>query len=73
MINKDWGVGVRVIDQTPLTSVAPTTAPDPKAGQLRYTMRTLSSGGPLPSKTYQKTAFEDDVWRLQFGVRYTFN
>lgn len=73
MINSDWGVGVRVIDQNPLTSVAPTTGLDPKAGQLRYTMRTVSTGGALVSQTYQKTAFQDDVWRMQFGFRYTFN
>ncbi|MEX2181260.1 MAG: carboxypeptidase-like regulatory domain-containing protein [Gemmatimonadaceae bacterium] len=73
MINSDWGGGVRVIDVSPLTSVAPTTGVDPKAGHLRYTMRTISSGGPLVSQTYQKTAFEGDVWRMQFGFRYTFN
>ncbi len=73
MINSDWGVGVRVIDQTPLTSVTPTTGLDPKAGHLRYTMRTVSNGGDLVSRTFQKTAFQDDVWRMQFGFRYNFN
>jgi hypothetical protein len=73
MINSDWGVGHRIIDTSPLTSTGPSVAPDPKAGWLRYTMRTVSNGGPLVSQTFQKTAFEADVWRMQFGFRYIFN
>jgi hypothetical protein len=73
MINSDWGVGHRVVDASPLASVTPTGGADPKAGWLRYTMRTVSQGGDLVSQTFRKTAFEADVWRMQFGFRYIFN
>jgi hypothetical protein len=74
MINSDWGVGVRVIDQTPLTSVAQATCDTgANPGWMCYTMRATSTNGPLVSRTFQKTAFEGDVWRMQFSFRYTFN
>jgi hypothetical protein len=74
MINTDWGVGVRVIDVSPLTSVAQATCDTGvNPGWMCYTMRPASTNGNLVSKTFQKTAFEGDVWRMQMGFRYTFN
>ena len=71
MFNSDWGVSQRVINNQPLIPVTPTTGADPKAGQARYTMRVVN--GRLLDRTFQKNASINDVWRLQLGLRYTFN
>jgi hypothetical protein len=70
MFNSDWGVSQRVINNQPLIPVAPLTT-GPTAGQARYTMRVQS--GRLLNSTFQKNAGINDVWRLQLGLRYSFN
>lgn len=70
MINSDWGLSQSVINNTPLVPVAPLTT-GPTAGQARYTMRVVN--GQLLNRTFQKNAGVGDVWRMQLGLRYTFN
>jgi len=70
MFNSDWGVSQRVIDNRPLIPVAPLTT-GPTAGHARYTMRVIN--GQLLSRTFQKNAGINDVWRMQLGLRYSFN
>ena len=70
MFNSDWGVSQRVVDNRPLIPATPLTT-GPTAGQARYTMRVVN--GQLLSRTFQKNAGINDVWRLQLGLRYTFN
>lgn len=70
MFNSDWGVSQRVINNQPLIPTAPLTT-GPTAGQARYTMRVVN--GQLLSRTFQKNASINDVWRLQLGLRYSFN
>jgi len=70
MFNSDWGVSQRVINNQPLVPTAPLTT-GPTAGQARYTMRVVN--GRLLTRTFQKNAGINDVWRMQLGVRYTFN
>lgn len=70
MINSDWGLSQSVINNTPLVPVAPLTT-GPTAGQARYTMRVVN--GQLLNRTFQKNANLGDVWRMQLGLRYTFN
>jgi hypothetical protein len=70
MINSDWGLAQVAVSNSPLIPVAPlTTGPD--AFEPRYTMRVIN--GQLMSRTFQKTAGQNDVWRMQLGLRYTFN
>ncbi|NJK42795.1 MAG: hypothetical protein HC937_03930 [Aquincola sp.] len=54
----------------PLIPQAPATT-GPLAGVPLFRLRNI--GNNLLSKTFERTAFTDDVWRLQLGVRYTFN
>jgi hypothetical protein len=66
LINKKWGSGQRIVSTTPL--LPQTTAAD---GLLLYRLRNI--GTDLLNTTYQHTAALSDVWRIQLGVRYTFN
>lgn len=70
MINSDWGLSQSVINNTPLIPTAPLTT-GPTAGHARYTMRVVN--GQLLNQTFQKNAGTGDVWRMQLGLRYTFN
>jgi hypothetical protein len=70
MINSDWGLAQVPVSTTPLASATPLTT-GPTANFARHTMRVVN--GELINRTFQKTAFESDVWRLQLGLRYTFN
>lgn len=70
MLNSDWGLSQSVINNQPLIPVAPETT-GPKAGHARYTMRVIN--GQLMNTTFQKNAGTNDVWRMQLGLRYTFN
>ncbi len=72
LINKDWGIAQRVINDRPLIRVAPiTTVGDPLNGVARYNLAHIN--GQLVNTTFQKTATVNDVYRIQFGVRYIFN
>ncbi len=77
LLNKNWGVGNSFTSTSPLVTTstsststcrvpvgAPTTA-------TSYCMRSFSSG--LISNSFTPTAGINDVWRIQFGVRYFFN
>lgn len=66
LLNPDWGVG-----QT-FTAIQPLTNPSVDAnGVSRYRLANL--GGNLISESYRPTANVNDVWRMQFGLRYIFN
>jgi hypothetical protein len=66
LLNSDWGVGHRFVTTQPLTN------PSADAnGALQYRLR--SAGGQLIDKTFDRTAGPADVYRIQLGLRYTFN
>ncbi len=72
LLNKDWGIGKTFNSTQPL--VVPTTAqggPADANGVPHYRFRNL--GAELISETYRPTATVNDVWRMQFGLRYIFN
>lgn len=80
LINKDWGVGQRLVGMnstapfftSPL--IVPTSAqggPVDAQGRAQYRLRVVS--GKLLSKSYEDTSFLSDVFRIQFGFRYNFN
>ncbi|MCC7052236.1 MAG: TonB-dependent receptor [Gemmatimonadaceae bacterium] len=66
LINKNWGGAQRLVSNTPLVS-----RPTPTSGVPLYRLRNI--GSSLMSQTYQRTSDLSDVWRLQLGLRYTFN
>jgi len=71
LINKDWGVANQIINARPLTI----SAVDAN-GVPSFKMQTTGSGTStkLLSSTYQKSAnIASDVYRIQLGIRYTFN
>jgi len=70
MINSDWGLSQETVNAQPLIPVTPVTT-GPFANQPRYTMRVVN--GQLMNTTWQKNAGTNDVWRMQLGLRYTFN
>src|SRR5690606_21401797 len=66
LLNKNWGVGQRLVSNSPLTN--PSVNGD---GELQYRLRAIN--GELMNKTFEKTAGTFDVFRLQIGLRYMFN
>ena len=66
LINKKWGAGDRLVSTTPLLPQGADAN-----GALLYRLRNI--GTNLLSTSYQHTAGLADVWRMQLGVRYTFN
>jgi hypothetical protein len=66
LINKKWGAGDRLVSNTPLIPQGADAS-----GALQYRLRNF--GTNLLNTTYQHTAGVSDVWRMQLGVRYTFN
>lgn len=66
LIDPDWGVGERLVTNQPLIARGADAS-----GAARYRLRNL--GTNLLSQTYERTAGIDDVFRMQLGLRYTFN
>jgi hypothetical protein len=71
LINKGWGVGQRLVNAQPL--IVPTAAqggPADGLGRPQYRLRVVN--GQLMNRTFEPTAGVGDVFRVQLGVRYTF-
>lgn len=87
MLNSDWGLSQFIVNNQPLiprafvtsgtvggvpcSTAAPCNGPADGTGRPIYTMRVIS--GQLQNRTFQKSANTADVWRMQLGLRYTFN
>ena len=67
LLNKNWGGAQRLVSNTPLV-VRPTPA---ATGIPLYRLRNI--GTELMKQSYQRTSDLADVWRLQLGLRYSFN
>jgi len=65
LLNSDWGVSQRLISNSPLIN----TGADAN-GALRYSMRVIN--GALMTKSYERTSFLTDVYRMMFSIRYQF-
>jgi Carboxypeptidase regulatory-like domain len=82
-INKNWGVGQRIVGNTPITFAGLDNTSSATANNVLPTYRlnsqTISNpGGATQSTfllrdTYINNAGLGDVWSMQVGVRYTFN
>lgn len=66
LLNSDWGVGDVVTTTTPLISKGADSS-----GKVLYRLRNI--GDKLLSETYSPSAGLSDVYRLQLGLRYSFN
>lgn len=72
LLNSDWGIGQTFNSTQPL--VVPSAAqggPVNANGRPQYRLRNF--GTDLITETYRPTAGVSDVWRAQFGLRYSFN
>jgi hypothetical protein len=66
LLNHDWGVGQRLIQNQILTNPA-------ADAQGRPTYRLALFNNELIRQSYQTTASEADVYRFMVSLRYTFN
>jgi hypothetical protein len=72
LINHNWGLGYRFVSSQPLIlASAAQGGPVSPTGAPQYTMRVLN--GQLVSKTFENTAGQNDVYRLQIQLKYLFN
>jgi hypothetical protein len=65
LLNRNWGVGRQLVSNQPLAAAGVNAA-----GEAQYRMRVVN--GQLLGGTFQRTAGINDVYRMQLGVRYTF-
>ena len=65
LLNHNWGVGQQLVTTQPLVAAGADAN-----GAATYTLRAVNN--QLITSTYQRTAGINDVYRLQLGVRYTF-
>ena len=66
LLNSDWGVGKRLVNAQPLTNPGIDSQ-----GRLSYRLRVVNNA--LMSKSLEDTAGINDVYRVQFSLKYTFN
>ena len=66
LLNNKWGTGRRLVSTQPLIARGASAN-----GAALYRLRNI--GQNLQSSTFEKTAGITDVYRLQLGLRYTFN
>jgi hypothetical protein len=66
LVNKEWGVG-----ELPVTTQPLIARPSADGEAALYRLRVVD--GQLLSKSTRGSSTINDVFRIQFGVRYTFN
>jgi hypothetical protein len=72
LLNDNWGVSQRLVNAAPL--IVPTTAqggPVDAQGRAQYRLRVVNN--ELMKTSWEQTADLNDVWRIQFSLRYSFN
>jgi len=65
LLSHDWGVGYRMVSNSPLTNPAPDAN-----GALGYRLRVLN--GALMDHTFERTAGLSDVYTFMVTLKYTF-
>lgn len=71
LLNKNWGVGRRLVTTQPL--LVPTAAQGGPANAQGAQYRLRNIGGQLITEPLETTAGTTDVYRIQFSIRYSFN
>jgi hypothetical protein len=66
LLDSNWGVSQFVTTTSPLVPAGVTVSGEPQ-------FRLRNFGNQLITQTFQQTVSPSDVWRAQFGLRYTFN
>jgi outer membrane receptor protein involved in Fe transport len=66
LLNSDWGVGQRLISNSPLTNPGVDSQ-----GRATYRLRVINN--QLMNTSLQTTTFLTDVYRIQFSLKYSFN
>lgn len=66
LLDKTWGGGQFVTSTSPLVPAGVASTGEPQ-------FRLRNFGNQLITQTFQPTVNVGDVWRAQFGLRYTFN
>ena len=66
LLNSDWGVAQRLINQQPLTNPGVDAQ-----GRATYRLRVVNN--ELMTQSLQPAAGFLDVYRIQFSVKYSFN
>jgi len=71
LLNKDWGVAQRLVSNAPLVVPSSTQGgPADVQGRAQYRLRVINN--QLLSAPIEQTADTNDVYRVQFMLRYTF-
>jgi hypothetical protein len=73
LLNSDWGVAQRLVSNSPL--IVPSAAQGgafDALGRAQYRLRLINNTEYM-TKTLEQTADLNDVWRIQFMLRYSFN
>jgi len=71
LLSSDWGVSQRLVSTSPL--IVPSAAQGGAAdaqGRVQYRLRLINN--EYMTRTLEQTADLNDVWRIQFMLRYTF-
>ncbi|MGY5845835.1 outer membrane beta-barrel protein [Salegentibacter sp. HM20] len=68
LLNSDWGVP-QFANQSNLLNYRGRN----EQGEPIYRLNTISGTSELPTETFRNTRSIVDTWRLQLGVRYSFN
>lgn len=68
LLNKNWGSGWSAVASQPLIAAPAATAGTPTAYRLR-----LINNALLPAQSFQRVPTINDVYRVQFGLKYFFN
>jgi hypothetical protein len=65
LLNHDWGVGYRVVSNSPLTNPAPDAN-----GALGYRLRVVN--GALMDHTFEHSSTLSDVYTFMVTLKYSF-
>jgi hypothetical protein len=74
LVNSDWGVGQRLVGSTtspPISAQPLIQAGADATGRAQYRLRVLNN--QLVTTPLEFSAGEQDVYRVQFSLRYSFN
>lgn len=66
LLNENWGQGYAFVTTQPLLAQGTDAQ-----GRILYRLRNI--GGELINESFRRTAGPSDVYRIQLGLRYTFN